>query len=137
MVTGDIQTQRQQSAIAITKLLFDEDPQPRSNTAVQLVKVIYAINTSQNPRQPALLEPVVVCAFSSDSKNDKIDIFENLFYTKFKFQLKVTEAMKVNSFHAQLRKETLQIFKNFYSTFITKFEETLVTSDINTLNHIQ
>ena len=47
-----------------------------------------------------------------DGKNEKFELFEDLFHTMLKMQPEMTEAIKINHFHAQLRKEALQTFRN-------------------------
>ena len=47
-----------------------------------------------------------------DGKKEKFELFEDLFHTMLKMQPEMTEAMKINHFHANLRKEALQTFRN-------------------------
>ena len=47
-----------------------------------------------------------------DGKNKKFELFEDLFHTMLKMQPEMTEAMKLNHFHAHLRKEAPLTFEN-------------------------
>ena len=57
-------------------------------------------------------KPVSTNTLIFDGKNEKFELFEDLFHTMFKKQPEMTEAMKINLFHAHLRKEALQTFRN-------------------------
>ena len=57
-----------------------------------------------------MLKPVSLNTINFDGKNEKFELFEDLFYTMLKMQPEMTEAMKTNDFHAHLRKEALQTF---------------------------
>ena len=54
-------------------------------------------------------EPVSTNTLIFDRKNKN---FEDLFHTILKMQPEMKEAMKINHFHAHLRKEALQTFRN-------------------------
>ena len=47
-----------------------------------------------------------------DGKSEKFELFEDLFHTMLIMQPELTEAMTINHFHARLRKEALQTFRN-------------------------
>ena len=66
----------------------------------------------QRPQAPTMLKPVSTNTLMFDGKNEKFELFENLFHTMLKMQPEMTEAMKINHFHAHLRKEALQTFRN-------------------------
>ena len=59
-----------------------------------------------------MLKPVSTNTLIFDCKNEKFELFEDLFHTMLKMQPEMTEAMKINHFHAHLRKEALQSFRN-------------------------
>ena len=58
-----------------------------------------------------MLKPVSTNTTFFDGKNEKFELFEDLFHTVFKMQPETTETMKVEHFHAHLRKEALQIIR--------------------------
>ena len=41
-----------------------------------------------------------------DGKNEKFELYEDLFHKKLKMKTEATEAMKINLFHAPLRKHS-------------------------------
>ena len=53
-------------------------------------------------------KPVSTNTLIFDGKNKKFELFEDLFHTMLKMQPEMTEVMKINHFHAHLRKEALQ-----------------------------
>ena len=59
-----------------------------------------------------MLKPVSTNTIIFDGKNEKFELFEDLFHTMLKMQPEMTEAMKINHFHAHLQKEALQTFRN-------------------------
>ena len=79
----------------------------------RLADAIAGIATQQRPQAATMcLELVFTNTLISDGKNEKFELFEDLFHTMFKMQPEMTEAMKIIHFHAHLRKEALQTFKN-------------------------
>ena len=44
-------------------------------------------------------------------KNEKFELFQDLFHKMLKMQPEMTETMKINHFHAHLRKKALQTFR--------------------------
>ena len=59
-----------------------------------------------------MLKPVSTNKLIFDGKNEKFELFEDLFHTMLKKQPEMTEAIKIKHFHAHLRKEALQTFRN-------------------------
>ena len=59
-----------------------------------------------------MLKPVSTNTLIFDGKNEKFELFEDIFHTMLKMQPEMTEAMKINHFHVRLRKEALQTIKN-------------------------
>ena len=45
-------------------------------------------------------------------KIDEFELFEDLFHTMLEMQPEKTEAMKINNYHAHLRKGPLHLFRN-------------------------
>ena len=61
-----------------------------------------------------------------DGKNEKFELFEDLFHTMIKMQPTMTEQMKDNHFHSLLRKGALQTFRNINSINRQTLEDVLV-----------
>ena len=78
----------------------------------RLADAIAGIATQQRPQAPTMLRPLSTNTLIFDGKNEKFELFEDLFHTMLKMQPEMTEAMKVNHFHAHLRKEALQTIRN-------------------------
>ena len=72
------------------------------------------------------IKPVTTSALTFDGKNEKFELFEDWFNTLVKMQPGITEEMKINQFHAHLRKDALQTFHNINSTNKHKLEDILV-----------
>ena len=83
-----------------------------NNSINRLVDAIAGIATQQRPQAATMLKPVSTNTLIFDGKNEKFELFEDLFHTMLKMQPEMTEAMKINHFHAHLRKEALQTFRN-------------------------
>ena len=83
-----------------------------NNSINRLVDAIAGIATQQRPQTATMLKPVSTNTLIFDGENEKFELFEDLFHTKIKMQPEMTKAMKINHFHAHLRKEALQIFRN-------------------------
>ena len=60
------------------------------------------------------------------AKTKKIELFEDLFHTMLKMQPETTEAIKINHFHAHLRKKGIQTFRNINATNKKSFDEVLI-----------
>ena len=82
-----------------------------NNSINRLVDAIAGIATQQRPQAATMLKPVSTNTLIFDSKNEKFELFEDLFHTMLKMQPEMAEAMKVNHFHAHLRKEAPQRFR--------------------------
>ena len=83
-----------------------------NNSINRLVDAIAGVTTQQRPQAVTMLKPVSTNTLIFDGKNEKFELFEDLFHTMLKMQPEMTEAMKINHFHAHLRKEALQTFRN-------------------------
>ena len=59
-------------------------------------------------------------------KNKKSKTFEDFFHTMLKMQPEMTDAMKINHFHAHSRKEALQTFRNNIATIKKSLENVLL-----------
>ena len=86
---------------------------PDANNSInRLADAIAGIATQQRPQAATMLKPVSTNTLIFDGKNEKFELFEDLFHTMLKMQPEMTEAMKINHFHAHLRKNALQTFRN-------------------------
>ena len=83
-----------------------------NNSINRLADAIAGIATQQRPQAATMLKPVSTNTLIFDGKNEKFELFEDLFHTMLKMLPELTEAMKINHFHAQLPKEALQTFRN-------------------------
>ena len=83
-----------------------------NNSINRLADAIAGITTQQKPQAATMLKPVSTNTLIFDGKNEKFELFEDLFHTMLKMQPDMTETMKINHFHAHLRKEALQTFRN-------------------------
>ena len=61
-----------------------------------------------------------------DGKNEKLELFEDLFHTMIKMQPEMTEQMKINHFHSLLRKNALQTFRNISSANRQTLEDVII-----------
>ena len=61
-----------------------------------------------------------------DGKNEKNEVFDELIHTMLKMQPEMTEAMKINHFHAHLRKDALQIFRKISASNKKTLEDVLI-----------
>ena len=77
----------------------------------RLVDAIAGIATQQRPQLVTMLISVSTNTLIFDGKNKKFELFEDVFHTMLKMQLEMTEAMKINLFHAHLRRKALQTFR--------------------------
>ena len=83
-----------------------------NNSINRLADAIAEISTQQRPQAATMLKPIPTNTIIFDGKNEKFELIEDLFHTRLKMQPEMTEAMKVNHFHAHLRKQALQRFRN-------------------------
>ena len=84
------------------------------------------IATQQRPQAATMLKPVSTNTLIFDGKNEKFELFEDLFHTMLKMQPEMTEAMKINHFHAHLRKEALQTFRNISASNKKTLDDVLI-----------
>ena len=74
----------------------------------RLVDASAGIATQQRPQAATMPKSVSTNTLIVDGENEKFEFFEDLFHTMLKMQPEMTEAMKVDHFHAPLQKEALQ-----------------------------
>ena len=92
----------------------------------RLVDAIAGIATQQRPQAATTLKPVSTNTLIFDGKNEKFELFEDLFHTMLKMQPEMTETMKINHFHAHLRKEALQTFRNISASNKKTLDDVLI-----------
>ena len=97
-----------------------------NNSTIRLVDAIAGVATQQPPQAATMLKPVSLNTSIFHGKNEKFEIFEDLFHTMLKMQPEMTEAKKINHFHAHLRKEALQTFRNISASNKNTLEDALI-----------
>ena len=97
-----------------------------NNSITRLADAIAGIATQQQPQAATMLKPVSTNTLILDGKNEKFELFEDLFHTMLKMQPEMTEAMKINPFHAHLRKEALQTFRNISALTKKTLDDVLI-----------
>ena len=140
-LTGRIQTPRNPSSHQhqnmSTQVLQDNslpmvEQTPRNqnsdanNSINRLADAIAGFATQQRPRTATMLKPVSTNTIIFDGKNEKFKLFEDLFHTMLKMQPEMTEAMKINHFHAHLRKKALQTFRNISASNKKTLDDVLI-----------
>ena len=97
-----------------------------NNSINRLADAIAGITTQQPPQAATMPQPVSTNTLIFDGKNKKFELFEDLFHTMLKMQPEMTEAMKINHFHAHLRKEALQTFRNMSASNKKTLDDVLI-----------
>ena len=97
-----------------------------NNSINRLAVAIAGITTQQRPQAATMLKPVSTNTLIFDSKNEKFELFEDLFHTLLKMQPEMTEAMKINHFHSHLRKDALQTFRNISAVNKKTLDDVLI-----------
>ena len=92
----------------------------------RLVDPFAGIATQQRPQAATMLKLVSTNTLIFDGKNEKFELFEDLFHTMLKVQPEMTEALKFNHFHAHLRKEALQTFGNISASNKKTLDDVLI-----------
>ena len=96
------------------------------NSINRLADAFAGIATQQRPQAATMLKPVSTNILIFDGKNEKFELFEDLFHTMLKMQPQVTEAMEINHFHAHLRKEALQTFRKISASSNKTLDDVLI-----------
>ena len=140
-LTGRIQTPRNPSSQQYQNLstqvsqdnnlpVVDQIPRNQNsdanNSINRLADAIPGITTQQRPQTATMLKPVSTNTLIFDGKKEKFEPFENLFHTMLKKQQEITEAMKINHFHAHLRKEALQTFRKISASNKKTLDDVLI-----------
>ena len=97
-----------------------------NNSINRLADAIAGIATQQRPQAATMLKPVSTNTLTFDGKSEKLDFFEDLFHTMLKMQPEMTGAMKINHFHAHLRKGALQTFRNISASNKKTLDDVLI-----------
>ena len=83
-----------------------------NNSINRLADAIAGIVTQQRPQAATMLKPVCTNTLIFDGKIEKLELFEGLFHTMLKMQPEMTEAMKMNHFHAIYDKKHFKFRKH-------------------------
>ena len=109
--------------------VFEQRPRNQNsdakNSINRLADAIAGIATQQRPQAATMLKPVSTNTLIFDGKNEKFELFEDLFHTMLKMQPEMTGAMNINHFHAHLR-EALQTFRNISALNKKTLEDILI-----------
>ena len=97
-----------------------------NNSINRLADAIAGIATQQRPQAAAMLKPVSTNTLIFDCKNKKFELFEDLFHPMLKMQPEMIEAIKINHFHAHLRKEAIQTFRNISASNNKTLDDVLI-----------
>ena len=92
----------------------------------RLADATAGIATQQRPQAATKLKPVSTNTLIFDGKNEEFELFEDLFHAKLRMQAEMTNAMKVNHFHAHLQKEALQTFRNMSASNKKTLDDALI-----------
>ena len=140
-LTGRIQTPRNPSSHQYQDLstqvshdnnlpLVEQTPTNQNleanNSINRLADAIAGITTQQRPQAATMLKPVSTNTLIFDGKNEKFELFEDLFHTMLKMQPEMTEVMKINHFLAHLRKEAVQTFRNISAVNRKTLDDVLI-----------
>ena len=100
-----------------------EVPETSQDPLNRLADVL--VNLQNKPHNMTII-PVQTTPMTFDGKNEKFELFEDLFLTMIKMQPTMTEQMKINHFRSLLRKGALQTFRNINSINRQTLEDVLV-----------
>ena len=101
------------NTLPMTEQTPQEQNLKSTNPINKLAETIAGIASQQRAQtSSALFKPTTTNTLIFDGKNDKFELFEDLFETMLGKQPEMTEAMKIIQFHSHLRKYALQTFRN-------------------------
>ena len=86
-------------------------PPVESDPISRLADVLTSIQ-NRPAAQQLTISPVNSNTMTFDGKNEKFELFEDLFHTMIKMQPEMSEQIKINHFHSLLKKNALQTFRN-------------------------
>ena len=81
--------------------------------------------TQQRPQAATMLKQISTFTFFFDGKNEKRELFEDLSHTMLKMQPEMTEAIEIKQFHAHLRQEPFQTFRNMSASNTKTLDDVL------------
>ena len=84
-------------------------PAVESDPINRLADVLTSMQNRPTAQQ-LTIRPVNSNTMTFDGKNEKFEMFEDLFHTMIKMQTEMSEQMKINHFHSLLRENALQTF---------------------------
>ena len=108
MVTGALNTQRSTADLDATTPLETTLPTEQIGQFSDAVnKFVEHTNKTQNNVH---FKPVSINSQTFDGKNEKFELYEDWFHTYISMQPAMDEQMKINHFHALMRKDALLTF---------------------------
>ena len=97
-----------------------------NNYTNRLPDAIAGIETQQRPPAATMLKPVSTNILIFSGKNEKFELFEDIFHTMLKKQPEMTEAMKIKHFHVHLRNEALQTLRKLSASNKKTVDDVLI-----------
>ena len=114
--------------------MLEQTPRNRdsdaNNSINRLANEFAALATQQRPQVATMLKPVSTSTLILDGKIEKNDCFEGLCHTMLKMEPEMTKSMKINHFHAHLRKESFQSFRNKSASNKKTLDDVLRQKDV-------
>ena len=96
--------------------VVEHTPRNQNSDANNSINCLYdafaGMATQQRQQAGSMLKPVSTNTLVFDGKKEIFELFEHLIHTMLTMQPEMTEAVKINHFHAHLRKDALQKFRN-------------------------
>ena len=113
MVTG-ANEHRSDRARERQRTMNQPENRPPSQSSINMHQFLQDLqNVAQlNPRIPKMPKSLSTSMPTFDGKNEKFELFEDLFQTSLKIHPQLTEEEKINYFHSLMRGEALQTFRN-------------------------
>ena len=96
------------------------------DTIHRLTDVLTSIQKRPSAQQQLTIRPVNSATMRFDEKIKKFELFECLFHTLIKMQPEISEHMKIDHFHAFLRKGASQTFRNINTANRQTQEDVLI-----------
>ena len=126
MVTG-ANEDRSDRARERQRTMNQPENRPPSQSSINMHQFLQDLqNVAQlNPRIPKLPKALSTSMPTFDGKNEKFELFEDLFQTSLKIHPQLSEEEKINYFHSLMRGEALQTFRNLILNNRNNIEEIL------------
>ena len=116
----------QDNSLPLVKQTRRNQNSDANNSINRLVDAIAGIATQQRPQAATMLKPVSTNTSNFDGKNEKFQLFDDIFHTMLKMQPEMTETMKITHFHANLSKDALQTFRNISASNKQTLDDVLI-----------